>query len=225
MSWPNNATWSAGRDSATVATERGDFYTWTIPCGSLLVPSGRLVVCDPFAFMRPKNNPHILAPTGRFPVTVTLADVSDKLDRSHIREAYASIHFADGQESYRGKLPLAADGEERPVTDGDDYIGFTVDTGTACFVDDSVLAACMPAESTWLADLFENERSDCWFARMDDPNHIRAGIADIPLPLAHNGENLILFHSGWGDGVYPVIGSYDSDDRLLSAHVDFLVIP
>jgi len=31
--------------------------------------------------------------------------------------------------------------------------------------------------------------------------------------------------SGWGDGVYPVIGSYDDSGRLLAAHVDFLVIP
>ncbi len=225
MSWPKNTTGSAGRDGDTVATESGVFYTWVIPCGSLLVPSGRLAVCDPFAFMRPKNNPHILTPTGRFPVTVTLADVSDLLDRSHIREAYASIHFAEGIESERRKLPLAATGEERPETVGDEFIGFRVDTGTACFVDDSVLESCMPDEKTWLAALFENERVDCWFARMDDPNHIRAGIADIPLPFAHHGENLILFHSGWGDGVYPVIGSYDESGRLLAAHVDFLVIP
>jgi hypothetical protein len=174
--------------------------------------------------MRRKNNPHIITPAGRFPVTVTLADVSDLLNRSHIREAYASIHFAEGQERYRRKLPLATTGGERPETGGDEFIGFVVDTGTACFVDDSALESCMPDEKTWLNDLFENERADCWFARMDDPNHIRAGIADIPLPLARNGENLILFHSGWGDGVYPVIGSYD-ENRLLAAHVDFLVIP
>jgi hypothetical protein len=225
MSWPNNPTWSAGRNGVTVATERGDFYLWTIPCGSLLVPSGKLSVCDPFAFMRPRDNPHIITPTGKFPVTVTLADVSGNLDRSHIREAYASIHFADGQESYRKTLALAKEGEDRPMTEGDEYIGFAVDAGTACFVDDSVLETCMPDKSTWLADLFENERSDCWFARMDDPNHIRDGIADIPLPLGRNGENLILFHSGWGDGVFPVVGSYDSDHRLLAAHVDFFVIP
>jgi len=83
----------------------------------------------------------------------------------------------------------------------------------------------MPDESDWSSDLFENERADCWFARMDDPNHIRAGIANISLPLARNGENLVLFHTGWGDGAYPVIGSYDHDDRLIAAHVDLLVIP
>jgi hypothetical protein len=83
----------------------------------------------------------------------------------------------------------------------------------------------MPAESRWYEELFENARPDCWFARMDDPDHIRKGIANIQLPLACHGENLILFHSGWGDGVYPVIGSYDANDQLIAAHVDFLVIP
>lgn len=39
-----------------------------------------------------------------------------------------------------------------------------------------------------------------------------------------NGENLILFHSGWGDGVYPVIGSFNSIGHLLAAHIDFLVL-
>lgn len=225
MSWPNNPSWSAGKGDTTVVTERGAIFTWVISCGSLFVPSGRLVVCDPFAFMRAKNNPYIITPTGRFPVTVTLADVSENLDRSHIREAYASIYFADGQEHYRRTLPMARDGEERPITEGDNYIGFPVDCGTACFVDDSVLETCMPDESTWLKDLFENECPTSWFARMDDHNHIRDGIADIPLPLARNGENLILFHSGWGDGIFPVVGSYDKSNRLLAAHVDFFVIP
>jgi hypothetical protein len=33
-----------------------------------------------------------------------------------------------------------------------------------------------------------------------------------------------LFHSGWGDGVYPVIGSFDSAGHLHAAHIDFLVL-
>lgn len=224
MSWPNNANWSAGRDNFSVETEKGKFFTWVVACGSLMVPSGKLVACDPFAFMRATGNPYVETPTGRFPVSVTLADVSEASDRSHIREAYASIHFAEGQESHRAALPLAKAGEERPVLDGDDYIGFMVDAGTACFVDDSLLLQNMPDESTWYEGLFENERSDSWFARMDDPDHIRAGIANITLPRALNGENIVIFHSGWGDGVYPVVGSYDASGRLLAAHIDFLVI-
>ena len=100
-----------------------------------------------------------------------------------------------------------------------------MDAGTACFVDDSVIAEGMPDARTWLKDLFENERPDSWFNLMDNSNHIREGIANIPLPNAKNGENLILFHSGWGDGIYPVVGSFDADNALLAVHIDFNVIP
>jgi hypothetical protein len=225
MIWPNAKSWSAGKHEAVVSTEKGDLFTWVVPCGSLYLPSGKLVACDPFAAMQVEDNPHLIVPTGHFPVSVTLVDVSSTQDRSHIREAYASIVFKSGDEAYRRTLPLAKEGEDRPVLKGVNYIGFPVDSGTACFMDDASIAQGMPAADTWYEGLFENDNDDCWFNRMDDPNHIRAGIANIPLPLAKNGENLILFHSGWGDGVFPVVGSFDEHDHLLSVHIDFMVIP
>lgn len=208
----------------TMQTTDGPRYLWTEKCGDLMVPSGRLVACDPFVTLLPAGNPFVVVPKGIFPVVVTLADVSDKQDRSHIREAYASIIFSNGPESYRKALPLVRNGEARPEPKGDEFIGFFVDTGTACFVDDAVVGPCMPDPDTWYEALFENDRPDCWFRRMDDPAHIRAGVANIVLPLAKNCENLILFHSGWGDGTFPVIGSFDSQGVLLAVHIDFFVI-
>jgi hypothetical protein len=225
MSWPNNATWSAGRNEETITTERGEIFVWTISCGDLLVPSGQLVTCDPFACMRAGGNPFVSCPIGTFPVCVTLADVSERQDRSHIREAYATITFRAGKAAERRTLALARQGERPPVPKEGEYIGFPVDSGTACFVDDALTKSCMPNERTWLKDLFENERNDCWCARMDDPAHIREGIANIKLPLGRDGENLILFHSGWGDGIFPVIGTLDADGQLMAVHIDFLVIP
>jgi hypothetical protein len=225
MTWPNNATWSAGRNEEVVITERGEIFVWTVPCGNLTVPTGQLVACDPFAFMRAGGNPFVPCPTGTFPVHVTLAEVSERQDRSHIREAYASITFRSGNATHRRPLALARKGETAPVLKGDEYAGFQVDAGTACFVDDALTKSCMPGEGTRLAELFENDRDDCWFARMDDPAHIRAGIANIKLPLGHNGENLILFHSGWGDGHFPVIGSFDAQGQLIAVRIDFFVIP
>lgn len=222
--WPNNPTWSALKDSTIVQTEDGPRFLWTVECGELALPSGRLVACDPFVFLSLTDVPFIVTPRGRFPVVVTLADVSEKQDRSQIREAYASITFFSGVEAYRKAVPLAKDGQKRPEPQGDEFIGFAVDAGTACFVDETVIGPCMPDPQTWYPSLFENERADCWFRQMDDPAHIREGIANITLPLAKNGENLILFHSGWGDGRYPVVGSFDLADRLIAAHIDFFVV-
>ena len=174
--------------------------------------------------MEAKNNAFIRVPKGRHPVTVTLVDVSENQDRSHVREAYATLSFAQEKEAYRKAIPLAVDDQDRGESLADEFRGFGVDAGTACFVDAWSIEHCMPDPATWYPELFENKNPDCWFNRMDDPNHIRAGIADITLPLAKKGENLILFHSGWGDGAYPLVGSYDQANNLLAVHIDFFVV-
>jgi hypothetical protein len=225
VTWPNHSTWAALKNQETVQTAEGPRFLWTVPCGELAMPSGRLVACDPFVFLAVTNNRYVPVPKGCFPVFVTLADVSAEQNRSHVREAYASIIFSPGKETRRKALSLVKDGEIRPEPKGDRFAGFGVDSGTACFVDDSVIGLGMPDPKTWYDGLFENSDPNSWFNRMDDPNHIRAGIANIVLPLAKQCENLILFHSGWGDGVYPVIGSFDSAGQLLAVHIDFFVVP
>lgn len=224
MSWPNDETWSAEKHEQTITTENGRRFTWVVDCGQLNLPSGKLVACDPFVFLQASDNRHVLVPPGRYPVSVTLADVSENLDRSEIREAYATVRIADGSEVYRRSLPLARDGESREPLDDDAFIGFGVDAGTACFVDDDAVANCMPADLDWNEGLFDNGRADSWFAQMDDPNHIRFGLANITLPLAQNGENIMIIHSGWGDGSYPVVGSFDANHQLLAVHIDFFVV-
>lgn len=63
---------------------------------------------------------------------------------------------------------------------------------------------------------------DSWFSRLDDPEHIRPGLANIPLPLAQDSANIVIIHSGWGEGIYPVIGRYAEDGRLVRIHIDFM---
>ena len=116
MSWPNNEIWSAEKHERMVTSENGSRFTWVVDCGHVTLPSGKLVACDPFAFLQGSDNPHVLVPPGRYPVSVTLADVSEKLDRSDIREAYATVRFANGSEVYRRALPLARDGESRELS-------------------------------------------------------------------------------------------------------------
>lgn len=222
--WPNQPTWGALKNESSIPTAEGPRFVWTVACGDLVLPSGRLAACDPFVCLEPRGTPFISTPRGTFPVVVTLADVSEKQDRSHIREAYASITFSAGVEVCRKPIPLALDGRKPEVVEAGEYVGFPVDAGTACFVDEAAIGPCMPDPRTWHEELFENDRPDSWFRRMDDPAHIREGIANIALPLARNGENIVLFHSGWGDGVYPLVGSFDAEGRLLAAHIDFQIL-
>jgi hypothetical protein len=58
---------------------------------------------------------------------------------------------------------------------------------------------------------------------MDSPDHIRAGIANIRLPNATDDANIVICHSGWGDGFYPVVGGYDAAGSLVGVHIDLLI--
>lgn len=44
------------------------------------------------------------------------------------------------------------------------------------------------------------------------------------MPLAGAGENVILSHSGWGDGLFPVVRTRDARGNLLGLHIDLLVV-
>ena len=202
------------------------FHLSLVDCGSLALPTGRLVACDPFAFLQKTNNPYVPVPPGSYRVVVTLADVSGVGDGSHMREAYATVLLDEAaSEMTRRIITPFNDGApcSPEMTADGQYCGFPVDAGTACFVDDGAVAAAMPTGS-WHEDVFDNNSPDCWFERMDDPAHIREGIANITLPLAKNGENIVIIHSGWGDGYYPVVGGYDASGQLIRVHIDFMVI-
>lgn len=224
MAYPNESYWGALK-TGPAAIERYELSV--VDCGKLRMPTGQLVVCDPFVFLEPTGNPAVVIPPGDYSVKVTLADVSAKSDGSHMREAYATLLIDDAAEEVTRRIvtPLP-DGSMADAEMGEDgeYHGFPVDAGTACFVDGGAIESSMPAHETWYEGLFENDTADSWFKRMDDPAHIRNGLANIPLPLAKDGENIVIMHSGWGDGFYPVVGGFDAADRLVRVHIDFMVV-
>lgn len=109
-----------------------------------------------------------------------------------------------------------------PLPDGEFY-GIPVDAGTVAFADVVGVETGMPS-GNWYDDLFDPPTGDGWFNRMDDPSHYRAGVANIPIPNASNGENVVLSHSGWGDGFYPVVTTFDEAECLLAVHIDLMVV-
>lgn len=195
----------------------GTPYAQTVhDLGNLVVTSGHLEACDPFVQL---GEGFVLdVPPGTYPVRVTVADVSDEQDGSHLREAYLSLVLADGEVAQVRHL---APTDAEPAAD-DECDGVPVDAGTVAFVDADAVTSCMP-QGNWYEDLFDNDTDTSWFALMDSPNPLRAGCANIVLPNASAGENVILAHSGWGDGFYPVLGTFDADGRLLGVHIDLLV--
>ncbi|MFT3943436.1 MAG: DUF4241 domain-containing protein [Ancrocorticia sp.] len=192
-----------------------------VPLGVLELPSGQLEASDPFVMLG--QGPVLDIGPGSYEAFVTIADVSEQQDGSHEREAYLSIVLRDGVVSEVGTIALDEDSD-----DPDSYWAVPVDAGTVAFADHEAVGACMPAETgqgaSWYESVFETGSEDSWFALMDSPEHYEAGIANIVMPLATRGENVVLSHSGWGDGCYPVVVTLDSEGNILGVHIDLLVV-
>jgi hypothetical protein len=187
--------------------------------GVLHVRSGRVEASDPYVCLG--NGLVTTVPPGSYPVRVTVADVSENRDGSHEREAYLSLVVSDAAPVAEVRL-VSPEGAE-PPGEGEFY-GVGVDAGTVALADPEAIAACMPPqENEWYDDVFDNDSGSSWFALQDDPDHYRSGGANITLPLATDGENVVLSHSGWGDGFYPVVTTHDAAGALLGVHIDLLV--
>ncbi|MEZ5211281.1 DUF4241 domain-containing protein [Gordonia sp. PP30] len=187
-----------------------------VPLGELHVRSGRLEASDPYVGLG--EGLVVAVPPGTYPVAVTVVDVSDAQDGSHLRESHLSVIVAEGTPA---RIEFVVPEGRAPAPAGE-YYGVGVDAGTVAFTDAAAVARCMP-DGDWYDAVFDTGRPDSWFALMDSAEHLVAGSANIVMPGAQNGENVVLTHSGWGDGFYPVVATYDDAGRLLGVHIDTLV--
>jgi hypothetical protein len=186
--------------------------------GILRVPSGTLGAADPFvALDRPIT---VRIAPGDYRVAVTVADVSTEQDGSHPREAYLSLILSDAETVAVESVP----GPDGPPED-DSFFGVAVDAGTVAFFDAAAVAPSMPNDGdTWYDDVFDTGEPGSWFDIVDSVGPLRAGSANIEMPLASAGENVVLTRSGWGDGFYPVIQTLDAEGRLTGVHIDLQVV-
>lgn len=181
----------------------------TIDCGELALPSGDLLCCDPLAD-EPGEGPVVRVPAGRHRVWLTVADVSGSLDGSHLVEAYLSIVLAEGEEHHHE--PLAPSDET--VADNE-FIGVEVETGAVALLDADAFERCVPDLDDW-ADEIE--------VVLEDSEPVRDGAQILVLPDAEEDENAAVCRAGWGNGHYPLVGSFAEDGKLLAVHLDLEVV-
>lgn len=219
MTWPSDEHWMALADGKVVGEAGAAIASRVVDCGELLLPVGELMLCDPLASdifwseavefadrLAEGNLPPLLAvPPGRYPVKATIADVSGRLDGSHERNAYVTLFLSDDAETRRELIP---------AYECLGRFGIGVDGGSICMVDRGVLTPEL------LAQIEVNEKP-YWQDGLAEVDDIAYGIANLDLPGLVGRANMILLESGWGDGLYPVVGGFDDAGNLVRVHVDF----
>jgi hypothetical protein len=188
-----------------------------VSLGELRIPSGRLEACDPYVNLG--QGAVVRVPPGTYPVSVIVAEV----EPGHTREAALVVALATAEPMrtvlFQDDGPVPFDPEARTLA-------VSVDAGTVAFVDADAVAAGMPPDSSdWYDAVFDSGGPSSWFALQDSPDHLIEGSANITLPAAPHGENIVLAHSGWGDGVYQLVGTEDAEGHLASVAIDLGVAP
>ena len=192
------------------ASSTGDNATsgWTLrrhDSGSLLLPTGRIVACDPSVISGEEEAFVRTVPPGSYPVSIVLAT-----DTEQARVAAAIVRFSDAS-------PVSWE-RARTVEDDDlEMTGYGVDSATGCFLDSSALAiVATELETTgqWdqlIEEALEVAPDDEWFS------------ANIPVSQSPP-TNAIAFSSGFGDGLYASWFGLDSSGNAVCLVTDFEVV-
>ena len=181
---------------------------WTLrrhDSGSLLLPTGRIVACDPSVISGEEEAFVRTVPPGSYPVSLVLA-----ADAEQTRVAAAILRFNDAS-------PVSWE-RARTVEDDDlEMTGYGVDSATGCFLDSSALsivATELEPTGQWeqrIEQALEVAPDDDWFS---------ANIAVSQSPPT----NAIAFSSGFGDGLYASWFGLDAAGNAVCLLTDFEVV-
>ncbi len=181
----------------------GDMTLSHHPVGDLLLPTGRLVACDPVAY--PEAVPFSLSlPKGHFAVLLSVADTTDDQ-----RVAFATIQFRKETPVRWETLVAQSSG------DTEDSLGFGVDSGVAGFMDYSTVAAMKAKEQ-------EDEQS--FYEAMD----AEMKKTEVPtwswLNMPFGNGNPVAFSPGYGDGEYLTYAGFESGGVVTVVVTDFSIV-
>lgn len=188
-------------------------YLTCIDIGQVHFPTGEVCAVDAFMLDEPPLIKKI-AP-GHYSVLLNLL----KLPNDDERVAYAVLKCSDKPVV---EWEIATNGTQNLETlIGDEYYGYSVDTGTGSFVDAETLAKLKEFE-------MQKYREDNDFLLVDELDkelqdnykHTRTWL----IKTFPNIGDVSYFSSGYGDGVYPSYWGLDEDGEVACLVTDFLVV-
>jgi hypothetical protein len=196
--------------------DSGDYSV--VPMGKLLLPSGKLVASDPLYHLEYGNVPPFSkrVPRGQFLTEVAVAQVED----GEPLYAAARILFSD-RPAVRYQLALRP-GEHVSELAADEIYGLPVESGLACFCDEKTARLFAVFCAQWRQDhpgknlyddyfafFFARSARKCPGAQRPEGSFLNWHLPDVK-------ENVVLFDSGFGNGVYPAYWSFDEEGKVVS---------
>lgn len=180
--------------------------------GHLPVSSGHLVVCDPLVQAEAPALADYTAPVGRHPVEIIVHSG---------RPALAVVWFKPREALTASALHWQmARWTTQDLTglDEDSFIGYPVDAGIGCFMDTDTQQALLA-----LIERADGDEGGEWSDALIDHDGLDEGTEYRPWG-EDSPHGLVVFTSGWGDGVYPSYWALDTSGIPVALVTDFLCI-
>jgi hypothetical protein len=207
------AGWSVRYDSASPGeAPRLETLGFAVEdLGRVTILSGRICAADPFLlnYARPFSQP---VPNGDFAVQLaTLNGATAELGNGRV--VFARALFSS---SPIVRWSLAhAEGLDPATLKPGEIVGYAVDTGTGSFFDPA--ARAIGAE-------FTDELVQSWIAEGEANGKATPRGFGFRLVKRVAGVNILMFDSGWGDGVYASWFGFDASGNVAALVTDFQTI-
>ena len=169
--------------------------------GELNLPTGKIIACDPTNASFPEECIafEMTVPPGMYPFYLGISDL--ETTRHFARNVYSVLQFSEAI-PVRWELALLPSQHISDLSEGRFY-GFGVDSGLACFLDESFLADLTKYVEVRGSDL----KWDCMVELAESSN-----------------RNIALYMAGMGDGAYPTFWGLDKVDRPCRLLTDFQIL-
>lgn len=196
-----------------------------IHVGDVNLPTGRVIAGDPFFIEEQEAYARAVEPD-KYPVYIYMARIDDQ----HHRVAFAKIKFRP-EDASKWILAISEDltTEELNELGEDEFFGFAVESGIACFMDaetKKMLTARMDRlqeqkpESNYYDEVLADE-----FKEYSGKNKFSRPLGDWNdhHPDKESDNNVVMFASGWGDGYFPAYWGLNENGDTIELVIDFLI--
>ncbi|MGN7719625.1 DUF4241 domain-containing protein [Chitinophaga sp. 22620] len=187
--------------------------------GKLHLPGGFVVACDPLLGLHNAFPFTRKVPPGEYPATMLLARSGFRR-----RNALLLVKFAD-QKPVKFELAVLPGQSDRLAHRRGSFSGFTADAGIGCICD----AHTQKHYNNYLERFFKDNPGGNIYDSLFTRAFARKARGEEQLCYnfylpTHPQLNVIMFHTGYGDGIYPAYWGIAEDGSVSSLVIDFIVL-
>ena len=191
-----------------IDTEFGRMNIERVLAGKLKLPTGRIIATDPILMYDDESYSERVKP-GTYDVYIYVGKIENRKNQT----VAAELKINDN-EPVRWELALLK-GETARGFGHDEFMGYEVENGLGCFMDESVME---------ILDVMSEEELDKYERTVREEVRKNEHSCAEMLINSKTGQNIVIFASGWNDGTFPTYYGFDKNNKLARLVTDFMVI-